>query len=276
MTFPVFWLLVISSSVAIVAALVSYRQLRQQLDERNAQLDSLKSQMLEWNRRLEEKVTAGTSDLEQTSQQLEDTYLQTVTALLGALSAKDPYLYQHSHNVAIYAKAIGQELGFSRERILRLIHGCRLHDIGKIAVPESILMKPGPLTREEFEIIKQHPDWGARILAPLISMQDIREMVHQEHERWDGTGYPQGLRGERIRLEARIISVADALDAMISTRPYRQSTSLQKACDEIRRCSGSHFDPQVAEACLRAVKSGKLVPVAENPEPATSEHHPSH
>lgn len=268
MTFPVYWLLVISSGAAIVAALVSYWKLQQQLNERNSQLNSLKSQMLEWNRRLEEKVSNRTRDLEQAHHRLQNTYLEMVTCLIEAMSAKDTYLLGHSQNVAEYAKAIGQEMGFTRERIQRLMHGCTLHDLGKIAVPDTILMKPGPLTQEEFEVVKQHPIWGSRILAPLTFMKDITEMVHQEHERWDGTGYPQGLKGEQIRLEARVISVADALDAMISTRSYRQSISLEKARDEIRRCAGTHFDPRVAEACLRAIQTGKLVPLEERPPTA--------
>ncbi len=240
---------------------------------KNSQMEQLKAQMLEWNRRLEDKSSERTRDLEKTNRRLQETYLETVTSLIEAMSAKDTYLFGHSHNVAVYAKAIGQELGFNRERIQRLMHGCTLHDLGKIAVPDSILMKPGPLTKEEFEIIKTHPVWGARILGPLTFMKDITDMVHQEHERWDGTGYPQGLKGEQIRLEARVISVADALDAMISTRPYRQSISLEKASQEIQRCAGNHFDPTVAEACLRAIKAGKIVPLEEKRHAGQSQSH---
>lgn len=267
MTFPFAWVLAGVTGVAALAAFISTRRLRRLLAEKDGQLEQLKAQLLEWNRHLEEKVSERTSDLEQAHRRLQETYLETVTSLIEAMSAKDTTLFGHSHNVAVYAKAIAQELGFSRTRIQRLMHGCTLHDLGKIAVPDAILMKPGPLTREEFEIVKQHPVWGAKILAPLTFMKDITEMVHEEHERWDGTGYPQGLKGERIRLEARIISVADALDAMVSLRPYRQSVSLQKASEEIRRCAGTHFDPKVAEACLRAIQNGKIVPLEEPPAP---------
>ena len=102
----------------------------------------------------------------------------------------------------------------------------------------------------------------SRILEPLTFMKDITEMVHQEHERWDGTGYPQGLKGEKIRLEARVIAVADALDAMISDRPYRQNIGLEKAMQEMKRCAGTQFDSTVVEACLRAVQSGAIVPIS--------------
>jgi HD-GYP domain-containing protein (c-di-GMP phosphodiesterase class II) len=237
------------------------------LREKASQHDQLKAQILEWNRRLEERASSRDRDLEQINQRLEATYLEIVTALLEAMSAKDTYLYGHSHNVAQYASAIAQEMGFSKEKVRRLVHGCELHDLGKIAVPDSVLMKTGPLTKEEFAIIKTHPVWGASILQPITSMKDITEMVHQEHERWDGTGYPQGLKGERIRLEARIIAVADALDAMLSHRPYRRSVSIDKAAQEVARCAGSHFDPQVVEACLRAIQEGALTALVEKQHP---------
>lgn len=253
------WLLAQTALIALcIGAFLMIFYLTRQLREQAQQLDEMKGQVLEWNRRLEDKVAERTRELELAHRRLQDTYLETVTALVEAMSAKDTYLFGHSHNVATYARSIGEELGFSKERLDRLLHGCELHDLGKIAIPDSILMKKGPLTKEEFEVIKQHPIWGARILEPLTFMKDITEMVHQEHERWDGSGYPQGLRADRIRLEARIIAVADALDAMVSNRPYRESTDMDRACREIQRCAGTHFDPEVAEACLRAHKNGKL------------------
>ena len=237
------------------------RLLSRRLSGRSEEMVQIKAQMLEWNRQLEEKVTSRAKELEQTHTQLQNAYLEMVTSLIEAMTAKDTYLYSHSHSVASYARAISEELGMSRERINRLICGCELHDLGKIAVPDSILMKAGPLTREEFEIVKQHPTWGARILEPLTFMKDITEMVHQEHERWDGTGYPKGLKAEQICLAARIIAVADALDAMTSKRPYREPFTIEKACEEIKRNSGTQFDPGVSEACLAAAKKGKLIPL---------------
>lgn len=246
------------AAVALVVGILSSRQARDRLDE----LEQLKGQMLEWNRHLENKVSERTQDLELAHRHLQETYLETVTSLVETLTAKDTHLFGHSHSVATYARAIGEEMGFSRDRLDRLVQGCELHDVGKIAVPDTILMKPGPLNREEFEIVKQHPLWGARILEPLTFMKDIGEMVHQEHERWDGTGYPQGLKGDQIRLEARIIAVADSLDAMISDRPYRQNIGLERASQELRRCSGTQFDGIVVAACLRAIQAGKIVPLS--------------
>ena len=243
---------------AVVVAGVFVWIFSRQLRNRTEELDELKHQVLEWNRRLEEKVAERTRALETIHSKLQETYLETVTALVETVTAKDTYLSKHSHNVALYAKVIAEEFGLSPERIHRLLQGCKLHDLGKIAIPDSILLKPGPLTLEEFEIIKQHPYWGARILEPLTFMKDVTEMVHQEHERWDGTGYPRGLKGDEIRLEARIIAVADTLDAMTSDRPYRKRLSMEAACAELKRCSDSQFDPRVVEAALRAVKEGKL------------------
>ncbi|MBI3322896.1 MAG: HD-GYP domain-containing protein, partial [Candidatus Omnitrophica bacterium] len=236
---PAAWLAVGALLAGWAGALWYARGLSHRLAGRSRELEEIKAQMLEWNRQLEEKVSSRAKELERAHLQLQNAYLEMVTSLVEAMTAKDTYLYAHSHSVACYARALAEELGLPRERINRLTCGCELHDLGKIAVPDSILMKPGPLTKEEFDIIKQHPVWGARILEPLTFMKDITEMVHEEHERWDGTGYPRGLRGEQIRLEARIIAVADALDAMTSKRPYRQPFTLEKACEEIHRNSGT-------------------------------------
>lgn len=259
MTVPFAWMGCTVALVAVVAAGVFVWILSRRLRNRTEELDELKHQVLEWNRRLEEKVAERTRALEGIHSKLQETYLETVTALVETVTAKDTYLSKHSHNVALYAKVISEEMGFSPERIHRLLQGCKLHDLGKIAIPDSILLKPGPLTLEEFEIIKQHPYWGARILEPLTFMKDVTEMVHQEHERWDGTGYPRGLKGDQIRLEARVIAVADTLDAMTSDRPYRKRLSMEAAYAELKRCSSSQFDPVVVEATLRAVSEGKLV-----------------
>ncbi len=262
----------VSLVIAVWALTHAFNWSRRAL-HRTHELEQLKGQVLEWNRQLESSVSERGVDLEQAHKRLQETYLETVTSLVEALMAKDTYLFGHSHSVAIYARAIGSEMGFSKERLDRLAQGCELHDVGKIAVPDTILMKPGPLNRAEFEIVKQHPIWGARILEPLTFMKDIREMVHQEHERWDGTGYPQGIKGEHIRLEARVIAVADALDAMVSDRAYRQSIGMERTVQELKRCSGTQFDPLVVEACLRAIESGQIVPVSH--EHIRSTFHPA-
>ena len=253
------WIEITVALGCIIGALLLVKTFAKQLEYRTNELEELKAQVLDWNRQLEERVTDRTQELEETHKQLQETYLEMVTSLVEAMTAKDTYLFGHSHNVAVNAKSISEEMGFTPTQIKRLQHGCELHDLGKIAVPDAILLKPGPLTDQEFEIIKLHPIWGARILGPLTFMKDITEMVHQEHERWDGKGYPQGLKGEQIRLEARIISVADALDAMVSDRPYRKRISLKEACEELKRCAGTQFDAQVVEACMKAYEKGTLL-----------------
>jgi len=228
------------------------------LRDSNQELDQVKSQVLEWNRRLEGKISQHSLEAAETHQRLEETYLQVVSSLIEAMGAKDTYLSSHAYNVAHYARIIAEQMGMSKAKVHRLVHGCELHDLGKIAIPDNVLLKQGPLSRQEYEIIKQHPYWGARILKPITSMKDVVAMVHQEHERWDGSGYPQGLRGEKICLGARIIAVADALDAMLSDRPYRARITVEKACEEVQACAGTQFDPVVAEACLQAFKEGRL------------------
>lgn len=228
--------------------------LRRQHSDRLAQMQL---RLEEWNRDLELRVEDKTRTLRQMHEQLQQAYLQTVTAFVQALGAKDQYTQGHSHTVATYAKLIGQELGLHGERLQTLLQGCELHDIGKIAVPDTILMKPGPLTKEEYEIVKQHPVWGAKILEPLTFLKDVAMTVRQEHERWDGRGYPDGLKGEEIRLEARVVSVADAWDAMTSNRPYRAPMSRDAAILELTRGAGTQFDPMIVDAFLRVLEHGK-------------------
>ena len=221
-------------------------------------LTQMQIRLEEWNRDLELRVEEKTQHLKAMHEQLQHAYLQTVNAFSQALAAKDPYTRNHSHNVATYARLIGAELGMDDEQLERLIQGCELHDIGKIAVPDRILLKPGPLTKAEYEIVKQHPIWGGRILEPLTFLKDVVEMVRQEHERWDGRGYPAGLKGEEIRLEARIIAIGDAWDAMTSARPYRGPMERETAIAEIKRGAGTQFDPFLVDIFLRVIEQGKL------------------
>ncbi|MCM8794980.1 MAG: HD-GYP domain-containing protein [Candidatus Omnitrophica bacterium] len=236
------------------------RSLSKQLQNRELEVTELKSQMLEWSKRLEEKVAETSKRLETATNHLNEADINIVTSLVEATVAKDYYLSSHCHNVAVYAKAVAREMGLPMEKIDRLVQGCKLHDLGKIAVPDQLLLKPGPLTPEEFEIVKQHVTWGARILAPLPSLKDVYETVLQEHERWDGKGYPNGLKANEILLEARIVAVADALDAMLSDRPYRKHITVEQAAEELKRCAGTQFDPQIVEACAKAMAKKKLIP----------------
>lgn len=188
----------------------------------------------------------------------------TVWALASAVDAKDAYTHGHSQRVARYASAVARELGFDAEEIERLELAAVLHDVGKIGVPESVLNKPGRLTPAEMSLMKTHPDRGADILSSIRAMRDVLPGVRHHHEWWDGTGYPDGLKGENIPLSARIILVADTFDAMTSTRPYRPGLPAVAAVDEIRRFAGSQFDPRVAESFARLVEEGAVRILADD------------
>ena len=169
----------------------------------------------------------------------------------GALDAKDRYTRGHSDRVAYLSAETARVLGLSDEEVERVRIAGIVHDVGKIGVPESVLCKPGRLTDEEFEKIKKHPEIGFRILEGIPGLQDILPGVLHHHERYDGRGYPHGLAGEDVPLLARIIGVADTFDAMSSNRAYRSKMSREVVLAEIAKCSGTQFDPAVAEAFLR-------------------------
>jgi HD-GYP domain-containing protein (c-di-GMP phosphodiesterase class II) len=185
--------------------------------------------------------------------ELERTFLSTVEALANALEAKDEYTHSHARWITDMALRVGRELGLGALALKRLELGALFHDIGKIGIPASILLKPGPLTDEEREQIEKHPELGERILAPIEQLGDVRPIVRACHERWDGLGYPDRLHGEQIPIEARIIFACDAYHAMTTDRPYRARLEADEACDRLRRGAGTQFDPAVVEAVLRVV-----------------------
>lgn len=186
---------------------------------------------------------------------LEDTYIRTVIALTSAIDAKDHYTRKHSENVTRYAVAIAREMGLADGQIENIRQASQLHDLGKIGVEDYILTKQGKLTDEEWEKIKQHSVMGAEILRPLIFLADVISLVEQHHERYDGKGYPFGLKEENISLGARIMAVADTFDAMTTDRPYRKAFSKDEAVQEIKKCSGTQFDPKVVEAFLKVAEN---------------------
>jgi putative two-component system response regulator len=177
-------------------------------------------------------------------------YKGSLRAISAALDAKDAYTHGHSFRVTQYSLAIACQMGLPASSINDLEIGGMLHDIGKIGIPESILLKPGKLTQEEFAIIKSHPMRGYRMLMTLPGMESVLRIVRHHHERTDGGGYPDNLSGEAIPLLARVLSVADAYDAMTSTRPYRPAMSHADAVVEVQRCAGTQFDPQVVKAFI--------------------------
>lgn len=183
--------------------------------------------------------------------ELRDTYDATLRALATALDTRDNETAGHAQRVTRLAVRLGQELGLDPAALQELERGAMLHDIGKIGVPDAILRKPGPLTDEEWALMRRHAAFGAAMLDGIPFLSDAVPLVRHHHERWDGRGYPDGLAGEAIPLGARIFAVADAFDAMTSERPYRRPMTLAQARAELARCAGSQFDPAVVAAHAR-------------------------
>jgi putative nucleotidyltransferase with HDIG domain len=183
----------------------------------------------------------------------ERNYIQTIGALASAVDAKDPYTHNHSRNVTAYALSLADYLGMGETDQGSVRNAALLHDIGKIGVPDSILNKPGSLTDDEFAVMKTHPELGYRILKPVHAFRNLVQAVRYHHERYDGGGYPAGLSGKEIPLMARILTVADAFDAMYSDRVYRPSPGLDYAKAELRENAGSQFDPSLAYSFLEVL-----------------------
>ena len=188
-----------------------------------------------------------TSDL---YERLSQSMIGTAEALAAALEAKDSYTADHARSIAGLAVDVGRQLSLPESVIEDLRYAGIFHDLGKIAMPDSIINKAGPLTDEEWEIVKRHPATGAEILAPVPFFYGVRTIVRHAHEHYDGGGYPEGLAGEQIPLGARIVLAVDAYHAMTSDRPYRKALSAEEACAELRECSGTQFDPEVVDALL--------------------------
>ena len=178
-------------------------------------------------------------------------FLGTLHALTSSIDAKDSYTHGHSERVALMSRQLAEAVGLDEHQVERVYVSGLVHDVGKIGVPESVLCKAGPLTDEEFGMIKMHPQIGARILQDIRQMQDLIPGVLYHHERWDGQGYPFGLSGQDIPIFGRLIGLADAFDAMSSNRTYRSAMPLQQVLGEIRRCAGSQFDPTLVEHFTR-------------------------
>ena len=183
----------------------------------------------------------------------------SLAALSAAIEARDPYARGHSSRVTVFCRAIAKRIGVENERLPVLRLGALLHDVGKLSVPPAVLLKNGPLTEAEFEHVRRHPAAGVRMLRSLGAPREILPSVLHHHERWDGTGYPRGRAGERIPLEARILSVADSFDAMTSLRPYRTPRQVHDAIEELERCAGSQFDPELVAVFTDAWGEGELV-----------------
>ncbi len=193
---------------------------------------------------------------------------ESTRAMVAAIDARDPYTRVHSVSVAAYAEAIGRRMGLSAPVLASLRKAALLHDIGKIGVPDAILTKPGPLTADEYDKVKRHPEIAIEILGHLSFLEEQLPLILHHHERYDGRGYPSGLVGERIPIGARILAVADALDTMFSPRTYKPAYQLDQVRAELIAGSGRQFDPAVIQATLALLdEQPSLVPLPQT-EPA--------
>jgi len=196
--------------------------------------------------------------LKQAAQETRELFLGSIKMLAAAIDEKDPYTRGHSGRVAKYSVIIGQHLKMNEADLDRLRIAALLHDVGKIGVDDRVLKKPGALTPEEFEIMKQHPSKGANIMRPVAQLKDMLPGIELHHERMNGKGYPYGLKGDDIPLMARIIAIADVLDAMTTDRPYQSGFDLQYSLAKIRSMVGTHFDARVVDALDAAVNKGEI------------------
>lgn len=238
---------IIDKGVKLHALLVSNRKKNQGLKENNQALERQ-------NILLVKRIEDSTSSLSRLYEDLRSTYMRTIRVLAQAIDARDHYTHSHSENVARYAVIMANELKLPAKDIELIRQACELHDLGKIGIEDSILLKTSALTAQEWEQIKKHPIIGAKILEPLTFLSGVVDLVRQHHEHYDGTGYPEGRKGDDILLGARIIHVADAYEAMRSARSYRKIPLIKaEAILEIKRNSGSQFDLKIVDVFLRIV-----------------------
>ncbi len=187
--------------------------------------------------------------------ELQDTFVQTVVTLANAIDIRDTYTSDHSQRIASLGVETAKLLDCESDIVQRIYWGSLLHDIGKIGIPDRILLKPGPLNEDEWDVIKTHPDIGANLIQPIKQLTDISPIIKHSHERYDGTGYPDGLAAEDIPIGARIVAVVDAFSAMMDNRPYKGANTLDETIAELKRYSGRQFDPKVVAAFLKVIES---------------------
>jgi putative nucleotidyltransferase with HDIG domain len=210
----------------------------------------LEEEIVAYRSHLERLVEERTTKLQQAYRILKKAHLDSVKVLVEAIDAKDPYTRGHSDRVTRMSLKIAFQFGFAEDRLESLEYGALLHDIGKIGIKDEVLQKPGALNSEEYQYIQEHPLIGVKIIEGLDFFKDKIPMIRHHHEHYDGSGYPDGLLGAAIPLEARIIAVPDAFDAMTSARPHRGMMSLQDVLMELEKCKGTQFDPKILEIFL--------------------------
>jgi response regulator RpfG family c-di-GMP phosphodiesterase len=216
-----------------------------------------------YQKKLERKVRDRTAELRNALRDVSTTYQNTLLALVSALDAREHETSDHSQRVVEYTLAIASRMSIKGQELDEIGRGALLHDIGKIGVPDAVLLKPGKLTPDEWVEMRKHPEIGFNMIAPIPFLHTPAQIVLSHQERFDGEGYPRKLRGQEIHIGARIFAVADTLDAMTSDRPYRKGTSFANAIAEIARCAGTQFDPEVVKAFLDIGEAG-LVRIKEN------------
>lgn len=227
------------------AIAVKTSEYHEHLIQRNAELEAKR-------RELEERLR----EIEGLRRKEQETYYQIMKSLAQEVHAKDPYTFGHIQQVERLGLLTAEEMGLdlSGKRRATLSAGLLLHDVGKIGIPDNILKKPASLNSEEWKVMRSHVEKGEKILEPLTDFKEVAEIVRCHHENYNGSGYPRGLKGGKIPVEARIVSVVDAFHAIVSNRCYRQGRPIQAAIEELRRFAGTQFDPEVVEAFIRAVR----------------------
>jgi response regulator RpfG family c-di-GMP phosphodiesterase len=218
--------------------------------------------LVESNERLTREVAEKNAELTAINRDLERMVVERTNGLLdgliSALDYRDTETQWHSRRVSLYSRRIGEEIGLTPTQLEVVEQGALLHDIGKIGVSDTILLKPGPLSPEEWVEMRKHPEYGYKILAKMPYLHDASLIVLHHQERWDGKGYPSGLAGEDISLQGRIIAVVDCFDAVVSGRPYSRARTEQQALDELRACAGTQFDPAVVAVLVDLVETGQV------------------
>jgi putative two-component system response regulator len=250
------------------------RFLEKQVNTRTASLLSANAELALKNRELERQK----KEIDQLYREIQRNYLGTITSLCSAIEAKDKYTRGHSDRVFYYALKMAKELRLSKQNVEQLRYASFLHDLGKIGIPNSILLKPGKLTPEEYALVKEHPKVGEKILNPIRFLQQTKSIIRHHHERVDGGGYPDGIDFDNLTIEERIISVADAYDSMRSERPYRGPLSKREALNILKKEKGKQFCPRCVDVFIRIIERDGDLEDTENGfrkkvESAGSEQH---
>lgn len=226
-----------------------------------ADVERMQQQMLVFARDLNEIIARERSrrqEAEDALRALQSSYMEMVKTLAFVVEAKDTYTRSHLDRTYQYALALSRRVAPELAKDATIHYGFMLHDIGKIGVPEAVLNKPGPLTDEEWKIMRMHPLIGVQVVSPIRFLGEAVHVIRSHHERWDGKGYPQNLKGEEIHLAARVFSVVDTFDAMTSDRPYRKGLPVHVALEEIDRCGGTQFDPVISAEFVKLCDELKL------------------